>query len=121
MRTLRTIDPGKCKAQDLRNIILFAGFSVIGAINPLDTHALRVRRVWGLCIYVARLLRLPRREFASFTEAGIKIVCRTLLQAWITTFGIRSCVYNIHVAICHVLDVSLSIIFAVNPVNFHPL
>ena len=102
------MDPGKLKAQEFRNVAMFAGFSVIKAIEPVDAHALKVRRVWTYTIFCMRVIRLPKREFERLSEALIKRTARTLLDLWISAFGLRSCVYNIHVAICHMLEVKKS-------------
>ena len=107
MKDPGVIEPSKMKAQQFRNLAMFAGFSAIAAIRPVDAHALRVRRVWALIVYSMRLLRLPWQEFQAFSDTHITRISKTLLDAWIKAFGLRSCVYNVHVAICHILEVKV--------------
>ena len=105
MKNVRALDLPKMKSQEFRNIGLCAGFSVIAAIDPVDINALRVRRVWGLLIFLNRSMRLPKKEREIIPDNYIKSASKTLMEAWIKAFGIRSCVYNVHVAISHALEV----------------
>ena len=97
------------KAQQFRNLGMFTLFSVIASINPVDTDALRVRRLWALVGFAVRAIRLPKKEFSQIPHNVLKRVSETLMAAWIKTFGLRSCVYNVHVAIVHLLQVKVSL------------
>ena len=93
------------KAQDFQNATCFYAFAVISSISPVNLAALRVRRVWALWCFVTRLYRLSAEEFLQHTEASIKKILATFLDAWIAAFGKRTCVYNVHVAAAHLLEV----------------
>ena len=108
----KAIEMGKMKAQDYRNVTCFMAFAVINGIRAINTAAMRTIRVWALWCYITRLYRLPAEEFMQHTEASIRKVLSTFLDAWIAAFGKRTCVYNIHVAAAHLLEVISRIFIA---------
>lgn len=95
------------KAQDFRNLMLFQCFSVVAGIDQVDREALRVRRVWALAAFLMRLYVIPKAEFSFFTDGQVKRIADTFYDAWGKAFGLRSLVYNIHIAASHIKEVCL--------------